>query len=212
MAERSRKSYRGRQAEAERNDRRVLDAAREIFAAYGSSAPVSAIAERAGVGMGSLYRRYGSKTDLLRQLCVQAMEQSIEAAQTALATDDAWDGLTGYIRTCVVQGTGALAPLAGSFETTPEMWEISRYGRRLQQQLVDRAQRAGELRSDVTPLDIAWLIEYFGRRGPTPADTEDRAIRERLLAIALDGLRSRGAEPLPGPPPSRQHYEERWKR
>src|SRR4051794_16726518 len=109
---------RGRQAEAERNDRRVLDAAREIFAAYGAAAPVSAIAERAGVGMGSLYRRYGSKDDLLRQLCVEAMEQSIAAAEEALAATDAWVGLRDYVHTCVARGTGALAPLAGSIKTT----------------------------------------------------------------------------------------------
>src|ERR1700722_4204909 len=70
---------RGRQQEAARNDRRVLDAAREVFATQGWDAPVSAVAERAGVGMGSLYRRYGSKTELLQRLCVVAMEQNIGA-------------------------------------------------------------------------------------------------------------------------------------
>src|SRR5262245_9108369 len=138
-AERAQRPRRGRHAEAERNDRRVLDAARQVFAAQGAAAPVSAIADRAGVGMGSLYRRYGSKEDLLRQLCTQAMEQSIEAAQDALTAGDAWQGLSAYARTCVASGTGALAPLAGSIETTPRMWEISRRARRLLEQLVARA-------------------------------------------------------------------------
>lgn len=114
MAQPERRTRRGRQAEAERNDRRVLDAAREVFAEHGADATVAAIAERAGVGMGSLYRRYGSKADLLRHLCIQAMEQSIEAAQAALAATDAWTGLVSYVRACVAQGTGALAPLAGA--------------------------------------------------------------------------------------------------
>jgi AcrR family transcriptional regulator len=201
----------GRQAEAERNDRRVLDAAREVFAAHGADAPVAAIAERAGVGMGSLYRRYGSKADLLRELCVQAMEQSIEAARTALDAPDAWTGLTGYVHTCVDRGTGALAPLAGSIETTPRMWRTSRQGRELLERLVTRARREGPLRPDVTALDIAWLIEFFGRSGPATPGTPDHAVRRRLLTIALDGLRNREAGSLPGPPPSPRHYEQRWR-
>lgn len=210
MANPAHRSRRGRQAEAERNDRRVLDAAREVFAAQGSRATVSAIAERAGVGMGSLYRRYGSKADLLRQLCSQGMQQSIEAAEAGLAVDDPWAGLAGYVRTCVAHATGALAPLAGAIETTPQMWEASRRGRWLLEQLVIRAQRDRTLRPDVTALDIAWLIESFGRQGPASPGTEDHVIRQRLLAIALDGLRAAGTEPLPGPPPSPRHYEHRW--
>jgi AcrR family transcriptional regulator len=202
---------RGRQAEAARNDQRVLNAAREVVAELGPGAPVSAIAERAGVGMGSLYRRYGSKDDLLRRLCTLAMEQSTEAAQAGLAASDAWAGLAGYVQASVARGTGALAPLAGTIETTPQMWEISRRGRSLLEQLVTRAQRDGALRADVTALDVAWLIEFFGRPGPAPAATEDEAIRQRLLAIALDGLRRPGAGPLPGRPPSERHYERRWK-
>src|SRR5215475_4953452 len=84
---------RGRYAEAARNDRLVLDAAREVFTSQGFDAPVSAVAQRAGVGIGSLYRRYGSKTELLQRLCTLAMEQAIEAAQAALAVGDPWAGL-----------------------------------------------------------------------------------------------------------------------
>jgi AcrR family transcriptional regulator len=212
MADPAQRSRRGRQAEAARNDRRVLDAAREVFAAQGAGATVSAIAERAGVGVGSLYRRYGSKADLLRHLCTRAMEQSIEAAEAGLAAPDPWAGLAGYVRTCVARGTGALAPLAGSIDTTPRMWEISRRGRALADRLVTRAQRAGALRPDVTALDIAWLIESFGRQGPAVPGTPQHAVRERLLAITLDGLHRPGPDPLPGPPPSSRHYEERWAR
>jgi AcrR family transcriptional regulator len=212
VSEPTQRPRRGRQAEAERNDRAVLEAAREVFATQGAGAPVSAVAERAGVGMGSLYRRYGSKTELLRHLCVLAMEQTIAAAETALAAEDAWSGLAGYVRTCVAFGAGALAPLAGSIETTPDMWEVSRRGRKLLGELVARAHREGVLRPDVTRLDIAWLIELFGRYGPTRPGTEDENIRRRLLEIALDGLRAREAAALPGSPPSDRHYEARWKK
>jgi AcrR family transcriptional regulator len=211
MAEQAVRRRRGRQAEAERNDRRVLEAAREVFATQGGGAPLSAVAERAGVGMGSLYRRYGSKTELLQHLCILAMEQSIEAARAALACDDAWTGLERYVRECVAFGSGALGPLAGTIQTTPRMWEISRLGRELLDELVTRARREGVLRPDVTALDVAWLTELFGRRGPARPGAEDDHVHQRLLAIALDGLRPPATIPLPGPPPSDRHYESRWK-
>lgn len=211
MNEQATRRPRGRQAEAERNDRLVLEAAREVFAAHGAGAPLSAVAERAGVGMGSLYRRYGSKTELLQHLCTLAMEQTVEAARTALASEDAWAGLEGYVRTCVDFGSGALGPLAGTIETTPRMWAISRRGRRLLDELVTRAQRQGELRGDVTALDVAWLVELFGRRGPARPGSEEHRVHQRLLGIALDGLRAPGTAALPGPPPSARHYESRWR-
>jgi AcrR family transcriptional regulator len=203
---------RGRQAEAARNDRLVLDAAREVFATLGAGAPIAAVAERAGVGMGSLYRRYGSKTALLQRLCLLAMEQGIAAAEAALAAADPWDGLAGYVRACVGFRAGALAPLAGAIATTPAMWEASRRGRGLLDEVVARAHRAGRLRPDVTTLDVAWLIELFSRHGvaSTGAEDENENVRQRLVAIALDGLGSRGGAPLPGTPPRREHYEGRW--
>src|SRR5216683_12372 len=86
------RSARGRQAEARRNDQAVLDAARLVFAVHGPDAAVSAVASAAGVGMGSLYRRYTSKEHLLQQLCLDSLAQQIAAAEAALAGGDApWD-------------------------------------------------------------------------------------------------------------------------
>jgi AcrR family transcriptional regulator len=201
---------RGRQAEAARNDGLLLDAARMVFTAQGADAPVSAIAARAGVGIGSLYRRYPTKEALLQHLCVLAMEQTIAAASAALEAEDVWAGLTGYVRACVWNRTGALAPVAGRIAVTPEMLRASRRGMRLAGALVERAHAAGVLRPDVTALDIALLIEQFSRRSAAmPAAEEDNA-RERLLAIALAGLRPTDSEPLPGRPPSRAAYVGRW--
>ena len=167
-------SVHGRQAEARRNDRAVLDAARDVFAAQGADAPISAVAERAGVGMGTLYRRYGSKTELLQRLCVMAMEQAIEAADDALGADDPWAGLCGYIRACVEMRSGALASLAGQIEATDEMRGTARRSMARTREVVNRARRAGRLRADVSALDIAWLIEQFSRRAPGPEPTRKR--------------------------------------
>jgi AcrR family transcriptional regulator len=203
---------RGRQAEAERNDRLVLEAARDVFAAHGAGAPISAVAERAGVGMGSLYRRYGSKVELLQRLCVLAMEEAIAAAEEGLAEDDPWSGLAHYVKRCVAFRSGALGPLAGTIETTPEMWQTARRGRGQLEELVARAHRSGGLRRDATAVDISYLIEQFGRRrAAEPADDEE-GVRDRLLAIALDGLRAQDdKEPLPGNPPTAEQYEARWR-
>jgi len=215
-------SVHGRQAEARRNDMVVLEAARDVFTAQGAGAPISAVAERAGVGMGTLYRRYGSKTELLQRLCVLAMEQALAAADDALGAGDPWDGLAGYIRACVELRSGALAALAGQIETTAPMRSTARRSMARLEEIVARAHRAGRLRPDVTALDISWLIEQFSRRAPDQVDPdEERNVRSRLVAIALDGLRARAGEPLdglrarageplPGRPPSRSHYAGRW--
>lgn len=207
------RSARGRQAEARRNDLAVLEAARDVFTAHGAAAPVSAVAERAGVGMGTLYRRYGSKAELLQRLCVMAMEQAIDAADEALRAADPWAGLCGYIRACVEMRSGALASLAGQIDTTAEMLSTARRSMARSREIIDRAHRAGSLRADVSALDVAWLIEQFSRRAPDQADPEEeRNARTRLLAIALDGLRAPAATRLPGRPPSRARYVSRWSR
>lgn len=207
------RSARGRQAEARRNDLAVLEAARDVFAALGADAPVSAVAGRAGVGMGTLYRRYGSKTELLQRLCVLSMEQSLQAADDALATADPWAGLSGYVRACIELRSGALAALAGQVETTAEMCAVARRSLARTAEIVARAQLAGRLRADVTALDITWLIEQFSRRSPAQVDREEEEnVRARLVAIALDGLRAPACGDLPGRPPSRERYVNRWSR
>ena len=218
-------SAHGRQAEARRNDRAVLDAARDVFSAQGADAPISAVAERAGVGVGTLYRRYGSKTELLQRMCVLAMEQGIEAAGEALEADDPWTGLCGYIRACVEMRSGALGSLAGQIDLTDEMLSTARRGMTLAGEVVARAHRAGSLRPDVTALDIALLIESFSRRAPgasasaareDPDDSaeadEERNAQARLLTVAFDGLRAPGVTPLPGRAPSASRYTGRWSR
>lgn len=206
-------SVHGRQAEARRNDLVVLEAARDVFTAQGAGAPISAVAEHAGVGMGTLYRRYGSKTELLQRLCLLAMDQALAAADDALAAGDPWDGLCGYIRACVELRSGALASLAGQIETTAEMRATARRSMARMEEIVGRAHRDGRLRSDVSALDITWLIEQFSRRSPDQVESaEERNVRSRLVAIALDGLRAAPGQALPGRPPSRSRYVNRWSR
>src|SRR6185312_841263 len=91
----------GRQAEAARNDERILEAARAVFVAD-PGAPISAVAEHAGVGVGALYRRYESKEELLRRLCADGLQRFIGAAEAALADrGDPWEAFAGFMRACV---------------------------------------------------------------------------------------------------------------
>src|SRR5882757_4549963 len=84
----------GRRGQAARNDAVILDAARDVFLAD-PKAPIATVADRAGVGISALYRRYASKDDLLRTLCHDGLRRFIAEAESASAVDDDWDALRG---------------------------------------------------------------------------------------------------------------------
>ncbi|MFG3691602.1 TetR family transcriptional regulator [Micromonospora sp. NPDC047740] len=203
---------------AERNDRALLQAARDVLAEDGAHASVAAIAARAGVGIGSLYRRYKTKEELFQQLSLVSLDHWNQAAEQGLADPDPWAGLAAFVRGCVEFGQGSLAPIAGAIEVTQEMSAKSRRGDELLDELVRRAHEAGALRADVTAVDISLLIEQLGRSPVVdqlrkqgrddllPAAAE---ARRRLIAIALDGLRP-GHDPLPGSPPGVELFTGRW--
>src|SRR5687768_2098567 len=91
----------GRRAQAARNDQRILEAARAVFVGD-PDAPISAVADRAGVGIGALYRRYPSKEELLRRLCGDGLRRYIDEAQAALADDgDTWVAFVEFVRRIV---------------------------------------------------------------------------------------------------------------
>lgn len=196
-----RNPLRGRQAEAARNDELVLQAAREVFGEGGFDAPITAVAERAGVGVASLYRRYGSKDELLQHVCLLSMRQNLAAAEEGLRAADAWAGLSGYVSACVGFSAGAFAQVAGRLEATDEMWRLARRVQRCLDELTRRAHASGALRPDATGTDVAWMIEHFSRGFPPSATPQQQHVRRRQLAIALSGLRAPGHEPLPDPAP-----------
>jgi AcrR family transcriptional regulator len=209
-----------RRARAERNDLALLEAAREVIARDGAHASVAAIAGAAGVGIGSLYRRYRTKEQLFQRLATLSLEHWNDAARAGLADDDAWAGLAHFVTACVEFGQGTLGPVAGTIEVTAEMRAKSQEGDELLDRLVRRAQEAGALRPDATAVDVALVVEQLGRsplldqirkQGRDDLVAAAVAARRRIVAIALDGLRPRpdGAR-LPGPPPTARLFEERW--
>ncbi|MEV0618914.1 TetR/AcrR family transcriptional regulator [Nonomuraea sp. NPDC050404] len=203
---------------AERNDRALLQAARDVLAEDGVHASVAAIAARAGVGIGSLYRRYQTKEELFQRLSLLSLDHWNEAAEQGLADPDPWAGLAGFVRGCIEFGQGSLGPIAGAIEVTEEMSTKSRRGDELLDALVRRAHESGVLRADVTALDISLLIEQLGRspvvdqlrkQGRDDLLPAAAGARRRLIAIALDGLRP-GPGPLPGAPPDEILFTGRW--
>jgi AcrR family transcriptional regulator len=203
----------GRRAEAARNDGVILQAARDVFLAD-PGAPIAAVAERAGVGIGALYRRYPSKDALLQRLCGDGLQSYIEAAEQALADDsDAWEAFAGFLRRVVDLGAASLTrQLAGTFTPTPELYAAAARGGELNVELVRRAHEAGVLRPDVTVNDLGLIFEQLASISIGAPD-RDRKLRQRYLALLLDGLRTPpGHEPLPTPGPTDRELQRRWQR
>jgi AcrR family transcriptional regulator len=174
---------RGRWAEAERNDVRVLDAARAVFGRIGPNAPVSAVAREAGVGMGTLYRRYGSKEELLQRLWLLSMVQTYEVAEAALAAnDEPFDALAEFVRWGAEERIGALSSITGTFPMTDEINASLARVYDAVEAILERGRAAGQIRDDVTTIDLLWLVVLFAN--PSPAIEIDR-----LVDFALDGLR-----------------------
>ena len=200
----------GRQAEAVRNDAAILDAARAVFV-EDPKAPISAVAGRAGVGIGALYRRYGSKEDLLRRLAADGLAVYIAAAEDALAKErDPWEAFAGFMRRIVDADTHSLTlSLAGTFVPTEELYRDSARAQELNRRLFGRTRDAGVIRADVEVDDIALLFEQLAavRIGD---EARSRQLRRRYLELQLDALRDRSGSRLPGPPPSWEEIQRRW--
>jgi AcrR family transcriptional regulator len=195
----------GRRAEAARNDVRVLRAARDVLTAD-PDAPMADIARRAGVGVGTLYRRYPSREALVVHLRLDGVRGLEAAARRGLEQVDAdpWGAFSGYLADAFAAGAGALGASAVETVTpTPELVAASGDAARAARALIARAQQAGALRDDITAEDVDLLFE--GLRAVRFGDERRTAeLQRRYLALVLQALRAPPAGPLPGPPPARQ--------
>jgi AcrR family transcriptional regulator len=202
----------GRRAQAARNDEAILSAAREVFVAD-PDAPVAEVADRAGVGISSLYRRYRSKEALLRKLCGDGLQLYIDIARAAVDDDraDPWDGFATFMARVIEADVHALTrSLAGRFRPTAELDRAARLADGLNEQIVARAQSAGVLRDDVLADDLTFVFEQIASlHGPTPERTAQ--LRARYLTLQLDGLQAPARTPLTGPPPTTTEQHARWR-
>ncbi|SDJ87596.1 transcriptional regulator, TetR family [Actinopolyspora mzabensis] len=185
-------------------DERVISAAREVFAQQGFAAPVSEIAELAGVGVASIYRRYPNKRRLAEQVRIAAMSRVVAEAESARETepDDPWAAFVRFMRGCLRAHAGigvVLPPYEESADVSEDFTRLRQRMIELIEELVSTAQRAGQLRDELRSADVFLLFKHLNP--PLATDEERRAeLRQRYLELLLPGLRER-ADRLPGDAP-----------
>ena len=203
----------GRQAEAARNDRRILESARAVFVAD-PDAPITAVAKHAGVGISALYTRYGSKEELLRTLCTDGLvivtNETENAIERIKAGQDRWQVFADFMSHLTDADTSAMTrAFAGKFAPTPEMFALANRSSELMTELFGLIR--GALRPGVVAHDVSLVFELVAAiKFSSPERTTE--LRHRYLAVILDGLRASVADrdDLPGPPPAWPELSERW--
>ncbi|HEU4978820.1 MAG TPA: helix-turn-helix domain-containing protein [Solirubrobacteraceae bacterium] len=182
-------SHRPKRADARRNYDKLVTAAREAFTESDKSASLEDIARRAGVGIGTLYRHFPTRTDLIEAVYVEEVERLCSSALD-LQDQPPWDALVGWLRRFVgyVATKQALADeLFAVADRDSEIFHTCRGATySAGEPLLARAQAAGDVRPDIT---IRELVQMVG--GIAKAPTASPAEVERILGFALDGLRYR---------------------
>jgi AcrR family transcriptional regulator len=175
----------------------VLAAAERVLAADGLGAPMPAIADAAGVGVGSVYRHFGSKEGLIDAVVVGRLAWYAEQAEAAAAAPDPWEALVELIRSAGErQSVDAL--LVEALEVVGDRPEVAAGVERSTaavQRLFDRTREQGALREDVDANDLRLILIAVGALASSPRLPAGGW--RRLLAICIDGLRSGAVHPLP---------------
>ncbi|MEU6283263.1 helix-turn-helix domain-containing protein [Streptomyces sp. NPDC047028] len=170
--------------DAARNYDALLGAAREAFAEHGAEASLEDIARRAGVGIGTLYRNFPTRRDLFETVYADEVNTLCRAAEE-LADREPWEALTSWLG----RFTGYMVTKRAVREALNDQSDIfmacrdSMYG--AGGPLLERAQKAGVARTDMDFGDLLRMVA-----GITATAFEDDAQRDRVLAIALDGVRT----------------------
>jgi len=188
-------------ADAERNRKRILDGAAELFAAKGLSVGLDEIAHHAGVGVGTAYRRFPDKRQLIEALFEEHLDRIVELAERGLAADDAGEGLTGFLEQATelqIQNRGLREILIGSEYSTALAARARARLAPLMEQLVRRAQASGALRDDVVATDLP-LLQFMVSASAELTPPHAPQLWRRYLALAIDGLRTPDPHPLPQP-------------
>jgi AcrR family transcriptional regulator len=192
-------------ADAERNRRRILVAAAEVFAKRGLDAGLDEIARHAGVGTGTVYRRFPDKALLIEALFESRIDALLELAESALAIEDPWTGMVHFLEGAIEmqQADRGLKELLFG-DGCAHGAANARFATRMEaliptiSAIVDRAKASGQLRADVDVTDFAVIQFMLHGVGAFAAAVEPDLWR-RQLALLLDGLRAERttATPLP---------------
>ena len=183
-------------ADAQRNLDKIMEAAAQVVGESGVDAPMEAIAKRAGVGVGTLYRRFPDRATLIAALARRYLTSINEALSDAAgSTDDPWTAIRGFVTWVAASGHG---PLATALSALPEGSVGDPEDFQAQQQrwegqlrdLVHRAQADGSMRPDVSTEDLVHLLDLFTCH-PAALPAPIAADPVRYLRFMLDGLQVR---------------------
>jgi AcrR family transcriptional regulator len=193
-------------ADARRNRDQIIAAAKVVFVESGPDVPMEEIARRAGVGTGTLYRRFPDREALIRAVAQANFGSIVDDARLAAAEEPtAWDALVRLLGRSRDLRLGVRLALLStqSWNAVRDDPRIRRYRTEFMEildDLVRRSQAEGVLRADVGAGDVAALVSLLLRRIPAGSDQLSEVILERTLVLVLDGLRANPGSPLPGNP------------
>jgi AcrR family transcriptional regulator len=176
--------------DAERNRRRILDAARELFAQQGLGVTLNDVAHHAGVGVGTVYRRFPDKTLLIEELFEQRLAELLALADQALEDPDAWHGLKTFLRAVlqlVASDRGIQDVLTANTEGLERISRIRGRLRPIGRELVRRAQAAGQMREDISAADLPVIQLMLSTLVDASRDVSPDLWR-RYLGIITRGL------------------------
>jgi AcrR family transcriptional regulator len=187
--------------DAERNRQRILRAASEVFTTRGLQATLDDVARHAGVGVGTVYRRFPDKEALVDALFEDKLQALVTLAERALEAPDSWTGLVTLMEQAAAVLTGDRGLLEIMMYATYGQDRVSRARARMQPvvtRVVERAQQDGKLRADIRPTDVP-MIEFMLSTAAEYAGQVQPEVWRRYLALMIDGLRPSRAETTPLP-------------
>jgi AcrR family transcriptional regulator len=189
-------------ADAARNRDRILEAAQQLFAEAGLDAGVEEIARRAGVGKGTLYRRFPTKDELIAAIFDSFLANVERHATDAEAVADPWEAYVGFVTTLAraqADNQGFIDVVARSRGTVFSADKRRRFIEHLRRPLA-RAQAAGVVREDLEPQDLVFVLRMLGAASrPAPDGSPMGEAWLRYLGLMLDGMRPDAATAFPAP-------------
>jgi AcrR family transcriptional regulator len=196
-------------ADAKRNHQQILRAARDLFVERGPSAPLEDIARRAGVGIGTLYRRFSDRDTLMRAVVLDALVETVEIAERAGREEtSAFDGLVRYMHGALDLRVSAVIPALLDVLDLDDAVLLPARDRSAAsvQRLVEAAHAEGSLAPHVTFADVGMMLVRLSRPLPGPISSELNAqLAHRHLDLLVSGLRPSDQEhALTGPELSRE--------
>lgn len=194
-------------ADAERNRARIVAAARRVVSRDGAEARMDTIAREAGVGVGTVYRRFPTKDELVASVLEEfahATLEGISAAAQAPAPWTAFEGSLYALAESLAENRGLLDALEPELRRSGPVVELRSRLLATLEPVLAGAQDAGVVRADVAVTDLLVLASLVTRL-PAPIRELEPHAWERLLAVVLDGLRpAHSGAALPGRPLPRE--------